>query len=170
MKKKILLISLAVFMLVGFLQAGKYIRLFLGIPPSKSSVERLYYANEAELKSICSLLQENQYERAEIELFESAKNIICYYRNNKGGFDKTMLEVDDSKKIDDLEKLKNIGYIRVLKEYNYVYFQVWGSFGASVGLIYSQGEKPDTSKINTKYDLVEEIGQTGWYYCKWEFE
>lgn len=170
MKKKILLILLAVFVIVVFWQVRKYIGLFGGFPPSKSSVEKLYYANETELKSICNLLQENQYESARVELFESAKNIICYSPNNEGGFDKIVLEIDDSKKIDDLEKLKNSGCIRALKEHNYIHFQVWGSFGASVGLVYSHGEKPDTSKNGARYDLVEEIGQTGWYYCKWKFE
>ena len=56
MKKKILIISLLVFIVVAFLLIKNYIGILGIVSPSKNDVEKLYYANEAELKSICTFL------------------------------------------------------------------------------------------------------------------
>ena len=95
---------------------------------------------------------------------------MCYCQNSKGGFDKLMVEFGDDNIISDLEELKKSGFIRILKEYDYIYFQSWGSFGESIGLMNSKGEKPNISELNTAYNFLEEIGETGWYYYKGNFE
>ena len=81
-----------------------------------------------------------------------------------------MIEFSDSNIISDLEGLKKSGFIRIIKEYNYVFFQSWGSYGESMGLMNSLGEKPNISKLNTVYTFMEKIEQTDWYCYKEKFE
>ena len=170
MKKKILIISLLVFIVVAFLLIKNYIGILGIVSPSKNDVEKLYYANEAELKSICTFLQKEQHTDIRIELLDTTKGMMCYCQNSKGGFDKLMVEFGDDNIISDLEELKKSGFIRILKEYDYIFFQSWGSFGESIGLMNSQGGKPNISELNTAYNFLEEIGETGWYYYKENFE
>lgn len=170
MKKKILIIILLVFIVVAFLLIKNYIGILGIVSPLKDDVKKLYYANETELKSICTFLQEEQHTDIRIELMDTTKGMMCYYRNNKGGFDKLRVEFSDSNIISDLEELKKSGFIRILKEHDYIFFQSWGSFGESMGLMNSQGKKPNISELNTAYNFIEEIGQTGWYYYKEKFE
>ena len=170
MKKKILIILLSVFIVIAFSTIRDCV-LIIGIfSPSKNDVKKMYYANEAELNSVCAFLQEAQYTDIRIELEDTTESMTCYLRNNGGGFDELIVEFIDSSIISDLEELKKSGFIRILKEYDYICFQSWGSFGDSIGLINSQGKKPNTSELNTVYSFMEEIGETGWYYYKFKYE
>ena len=170
MKKKILIISLLVFIVVAFLLIKNYIGILGIVSPSKNDVKKLYYANEAELKAICAFLQKEQHTDIRVELLDTTKSMMCYCQNSKGSFDKLMVEFSDSNIISDLEELKKSGFIRILKEHDYIFFQSWGSFGESMGLMNSQGKKPNISELNTAYNFLEEIGETGWYYYKEKFE
>ena len=170
MKKKMLIILLAIFTVISFLLTKNRIEILGIVSPSKSDVKKLYYANEMELNSICTFLQQEQYTDIRIELLDTTKNMVCYYRNSKGGFDKLMIEFSDSNIISDLEGLKKSGFIRIIKEYNYVFFQSWGSYGESMGLMNSLGEKPNISKLNTVYTFMEKIEQTDWYCYKEKFD
>lgn len=170
MKKKFLIILLSVFIVAAFLLIKNYIGIWGIVPPSKNVVEKLYYVNETELKSICAFLQEEQYTDIRIELSGAANIMICFRRNSKGGFDRFEIELSNSNIVSGLKKLKKSGFIRILKEHGYIFFQSWGSFGESVGLMNSQGKKPKISEINTVYNFIEEIGQTEWYYYKEKFE
>ena len=170
MKKKFLIILLSVFIVAAFLLIKNYIGIWGIVPPSKNVVEKLYYVNETELKSICAFLQEEQYTDIRIELSDTENVMICFCRNSKGGFDRSEVELSNSNIVSGLKKLKKSGFIRILKEHGYIFFQSWGSFGESVGLMNSQGKKPKISEINTVYNFIEEIGQTEWYYYKEKFE
>ena len=161
---------LSVFIVVAFLQIKKYIGILGIVTPTKNDVKKLYYANETELNSVCTFLQEEQHSYIRIELSDTVNGMTCYSRNNKGGFDKLEVELSDSNIIRDLEELKKSGFIRILKEYNYIFFQSRGSFGESVGLMNFQGKKPNISGLNTVYNFTEKIGQTEWYCYKEKFE
>lgn len=163
MKRKILTLALIICMLFIFL-------LLKSVPISKKDIIKAYYVNEYELISICDFLQKNVCSDFRIELFESTKKIICYNYNSKEGFDETIYNINDINIISDLEKLKGNGCIRILKEYNYIYFQMWGSFGESVGLLYSKDNKPNIDEINAKDKFLEEIESKGWYYYYAKFE
>lgn len=170
MKKKILIILLLVFIVAAFLLIKNYIGIWGIVSPSEHDVEKLYYANETELKSICAFLREEQYTDIRIELSGDANAMICFCRNSKGGFDRSEVALNDSNIVSSLKKLKKSGFIRILKEHGYIFFQSWGSFGESVGLMSSHGKKPKISEINTVYNFIEKIGQTEWYYYKEKFE
>lgn len=133
-------------------------------PQSKSSVEKLYYENEAELKSVASFLQEEENASIRADLFDTTEYMIYYVPHGK-----LNVKISNSNMIMAVEKLKRAGFIRILKEYNYISFQSWESMGESRGLMYTKGEEPDLSKLNVISTQVEEIGQN-WYYCRIQYE
>lgn len=166
MNKKILIVFLVIIIFVFFLQKIGFFEIMVFFPPSKHDIEKLYYKNEAELMSICNFLWESQYSGIRIELLDSDNTAICYQKSDKGGYDEKVFEVDDVTLMNSLETIKNSGFIRVLKEYNYISFQVWGSFGGSVNLMFSSSEEPNISEIHAREKKVEKIRPIGWYYCR----
>ena len=139
-------------------------------PPSKSNVEKKYSANEFELTAICSFLQENHYSDILIDLFDSTTTMTCYTSNNYGGYDKETFEITDRKLIDALKKLENNDFIRIKKEHNYIFFQTWGSFGESIGLIFSPNQYPNVLSTNAQDQTLENIKPQNWFYYRVKYE
>ena len=139
-------------------------------PPSEKAVEKLYYENESELTAVCNFLLENQYPDSRIELFDSVNTIEFYTDNNAGGRNKDKSEITEKNITDSLETIVDSGFIRVLKEYNYISFQVWGSYGESVNLVFSPDSEPNISEINAKEKVVEKIKPANWFYYREKFE
>ena len=139
------------------------LQLLKNTPPSKNKLERIYYRNESELISVCSFIQENKFEEIRIDLFDYTNKIECYYSNNDGSYEKIIFEITDKKILNDLETLKDNGIERILKEYNYICFQVWSCFDESVCLVYSPYNEPNISEVNAKEKFVEKIVPQEWY-------
>lgn len=175
MKKKLFPIFLAISILIGYAAVLLYVSGLLEImgffPPSQKKIEKMYYENESELLSICDFLWEDQYSESRIELYDSAPYTVERYKyNDRGGMDKEILEITEEDIINSFETIESNGFERVLKEYNYISFQVWGSFGESVSLVFSPNGEPDLSKQNLIDSVIERIEPTGWFYCRETFE
>lgn len=139
--------------------------------PTQSYVENMYYKNESNFITINAFIQEMVgTDEMRIDLYDSINRVELYKRNNAGGYDNVTIYITDEKIISILEKLKEGGLIRIQKEYNYTDFQVWGSLGGSVSLIFSQNEYPDISQINAKEKFVNKLSISDWYYAKIIYE
>lgn len=172
MRKKLIIVLICI--LVGIFMGMNYSKfnLFLGLfPPSIERIEKIYYNNTTELSYISKWLIDSQFTNIRIDIFDAIDEIECSVPNDKGGYEKQIIKITDSNLIDGLTVLKDREFIRIIKEYNYVYFQVWGSFGGSIGFIFSENQEPDVSKINAKTKVVEKLpSTTNWYYYKEMFE
>ena len=115
--------------------------------------ERKYSENSGQITTICEYLNGEQfktYDIVRLDIFDSLTKINCSKKDDSnGGY-----------------VLSNHGFLRIIKEYNYMYFQTKGSFNESVGLIYSPVEEPDLSGINAKKQILKKLKTDGWYYNK----
>jgi len=172
MKKKLIVALICIFVGIFMGMIFSKFNLFLGLfPPSVERIEKIYYDNTAELSYICKWLIDSQFTNVRIDIYDSIEEIECSVPNDEGGYEKQIIKITDTNLIDGLIVLKDRDFIRVIKEYNYVYFQVWGSFGGSIGLIFSENQEPDVSKINAKTKVVKKLpSTTSWYYYKEMFE
>ena len=139
-------------------------------PQTKEKVEKIYYKNEEEIDYICDFFQNNQHTEVKIDLFDTVNTITYYEGDGQNGYDKENVEIIDGKLLEALETLKNDGFIRIVEEYDYIFFQTWGSFGGSVGLMFSFSEEPNLSQINAIEKVVEKLHKKNWFYCKIKYE
>ena len=141
-------------------------------PPSKNRVEKIFQKCENELSVICQYSNDDNLENYDfsIDLFDSTTRIKCFEQSANGGYDKSEYTITDKKLLNTLKSVQKKGVFRILKEYDYLYFQIWGSFGESVGLIYSEGKEPDLSSVNAKKIVVERLKAENWFYCREKFE
>ena len=132
--------------------------------------ERKYSGNSGQITTICEYLNGEQfktYDIVRLDIFDSLTKINCSKKDDSnGGYVNTDYTITDSNLIGCLEVLSNHGFLRIIKEYNYMYFQTKGSFNESVGLIYSPAEEPDLSGINAKKQILKKLKTDGWYYNK----
>lgn len=164
MKYKLFIIcGLALFLLVVGIN-----RTFFS--PTPNSLERKYSENSRQITAICEYLNSEQfktYDIIRIDIFDSLTRIDCAEKDDlNGGYVNTDYTITDSNLIDCLEILRNHGFFRIIKEYNYMYFQIKSSFNESIGLIYSPVEEPDLSEINATKQTLKKSNNDGWYYNK----
>lgn len=169
-RNKALLIALIILILV-IIKSGAGI--FIGLSePSINTATRKYQKCQSALSYLCKYFDNNfsEYSVVKIDLFDSANKIMCSKENSGGGYDSICYVMNDERLIDAVELLRENDFITILKEYNYIDFSFWGSFGKSVGLIYSSDNAPNLSDINAlKFD-VKELKYRGWYYAKITYE
>lgn len=141
-------------------------------PPSKNKVEKIFQKCENELSVICQYSNDDNLENYDfsIDLFDSTSKIKYFKPSDNGGYDNSEYTITDKKLLNTLKSIQKKGVIRILKEYDYLYFQIWGSFGESVGLIYSEGKEPDLSSVNAERIVVERLKAENWFYCREKFE
>lgn len=169
MSKKIFIFTLGCIFIAVFIGIFRFSKFhpFLGLfPPSVKKVEQIYYECTEELSYIGKELIDNQFTKIRIDIFDSIEEIEYSFPNGKGGYEIQNRKIADTNFINALTVLKNEGFIRILKENNYVYFQIWGSFGGSIGLIYSEDQEPDVSRINAEIKVIEKLKPENWYYYK----
>lgn len=121
MKYKLFIIcGLALFLLVVGIN-----RTFFS--PTPNSLERKYSENSRQITAICEYLNSEQfktYDIIRIDIFDSLTRIDCAEKDDlNGGYVNTDYAITDSNLIDCLEILRNHGFFRIIKEYNYMYFQ-----------------------------------------------
>lgn len=157
-----------------FIICGLTIFLFMAcigrvfILPTPNSLERKYSENSRQITTLCEYLNGEQfksYEIIRIDIFDSLTRIFCV-ENLNGGYVNTDYTITDSNLIDCLESLRKHGFVRIMKEYNYISFQTESSFNASVELIYSPNTEPDLSGINATKQILKKLKIDGWYYKK----
>lgn len=133
-------------------------------------VKQKYNKCSNQITLICEYLnnpQYKQYDIIRIEIYDSINKIECSEKNGvDDGFTNTSYTITDNNLLKCIETLKKQGFVRILKEYNYLCFQTKGSFNTSVGLLYSPYEEPDLSEINAKKIITKKINDLGWYYNK----
>lgn len=138
--------------------------------PAPNSLERKYSENSREIITICEYLNGEQfktYETVRIDIFDSITKVECSKKNDlNGGYVNTDYTITDSNLVDCLEIIRNHGFLRIMKEYNYMYFQIKSSFNESIGLIYSPKTEPNLSEINAKKQILKRLKNDGWYYNK----
>ena len=83
-----------------------------------------------------------------------------------GGYINIEHTITDSNLIDCLKNLKRHDFTRIIKEYDYLYFQIKSSFNESTGLIYSPKSEPNLSEINAKKQILKRLKNDSWYYNK----
>ena len=171
MKKNILWVAIFSVIIIALLCQICGVFEFMGIfPPSLNAMEKKYQKSENEISLVCRYLLDSNFEKYDvvrIDVFDSTKKIECLERDNvNGGYKKGIYELSDEKIISCIETLQKTGFDIILKEYNYIYFEVWGSFGTSVGLVYSPHGKPHLSEINAKKQILEKLKYQDWYYNK----
>lgn len=167
------LIFLTVLVILILITAKSYVGGLIGIfEPTVNTATRKYQKCQSELSYLCKYFDNNfsEYSVVKIDLFDSANKIMCSKENSGGGYDSICYIMTEKRLIDAVELLRENDFITILKEYNYIDFSFWGSFGKSVGLIYSADNAPNLSDINAlKYD-VKELKYRGWYYAKITYE
>ena len=136
----------------------------------ENSSERKYSENIRQITTICEYLSSEQfktYDIIRIDIFDSLTRIRCSKKDDlNGGYANTDYTITDSNLIACLEILENHKFSRILKEYNYTYFQIKSSFNESTGLIYSPDGEPDLSEINAAEKTLKKLKYDGWYYNK----
>ena len=171
--KKILMFLTGLLLIVGavILIHTKFY-LFLGMfPPSVNKIEKTYFENEQELSYISAWFLNNDATDININLLEPIKEMECYVADSQGGFERKTIDITDSELLKQLTILKSKKFLRITKEHNSIYFQIWGSFGGSIGLIFSGDQEPDFSKISAKTKVIEKLpSATNWYYYKIMYE
>lgn len=150
---------------LALIVAGIY-KIFFSTAPN--SLEQKYSENRRQITTICEYLKGEQfktYDVIRIDIFDSLTRMNCSQKDDlKGGYAHTDYTIADSNLIDCLKILKDHGFSRIIKEYNYIYFQTESSFNESIGLIYSPTEEPDLSEINATKQIVKKLKNDGWYY------
>lgn len=176
MKKGLIVVAcfmISLFLLIIFEEPITNKLMILGFfTPTPSDVEETYYRNESELLILSEFVSDlaKEYEIIRIEIFDSINIVELSRENKQGGYDNTTINISDKGIINALEILKEQGFIRILKESDYISFQVWGCFSESVDLLFSPGVYPNTEHINAKEKVVEKIKPNDWYYCKIIYE
>lgn len=134
------------------------------------TAERKYSENSKQITTLCEYLnseQFNAYAIIRIDIFDSIVKMNCAQKDDfNGRYINIEHIITDSNLIDCLKSLKKHGFTRIIKEYNYLYFQIKSSFNESTGLIYSPKDEPDLSEINAKKQILKRLKNDGWYYNK----
>lgn len=158
---------IACVLILGLIIAGINGIFFSSAP---NSLEQKYNENSRQITTICEYLKGEQfkiYDTVRIDIFDSLTRVDCSQKDDLiGGYVNTDYTITDSNLIDCLKILRNHGFIRIIKEYNYLYFQIESSFNKSIGLIYSPIEEPDLSEINATKQILKKLKNDGWYYNK----
>ena len=138
--------------------------------PNSNDLNRKYIKCQDELYFVCEYLSDDslkKYDIVRIDIFDSATKIYCSEKDCiNGEYKKRVYSLTDKKLINSFKTLKKNGFSIVLKEYNYISFSVWSSFGSGVDLIYSPDEKPYLSEINAEEKVLKKLKYPGWYYLK----
>ena len=132
-------------------------------PPTKRDIQKVFYKFETELTTLCNFLNDNYSEDVRIDLFDSINDITIYTDNNNSIVRKS-LEINNDDIIQIMKKLDRYGFVRILKEDNYIYFQIWGSFDQDVGLMYSKGDIPNITEVYAENQVLEKMNTKDWFY------
>ena len=139
-------------------------------PRSYGQVKKIYHSNKAELEYVCDAIYNFDSESVEIELFDSSKSINIYKNDgSESESNNESIKITDEKLIEYLKTLKSNDFIRVKKEYGYVFCDI-GCLSGSSGIIYSPEKEPDVSSQNVIRQTLQKIDNTDFYYYCAEYD
>lgn len=131
--------------------------------PSQKKMEKIFTSNQNELESIAKYLFSLEYNA--IRLDYDSINKMESFKNNM----KSIININDSLYIENLQSLWEHHFTTILKESNYVRFERWISFSSSCGIIYCPNNNP--MLLDTFGEMeISKMNSKGWYYYKYTEE
>lgn len=148
-KYKFLLYFFGIIMIVAFFIILLTYQTFA--PTSDRKLNNLFQKHEQSLSLVAMKLEEIGYQSININKFEFEDNM--YVQNQNVNYVGETIKINDSKLLNDLQKLFDSNFEIIRKDNGIIYFQVYSNRDIGKGILYSYNEI-NLKEIDTLIKLV----------------
>lgn len=141
---------------------------------SQLIVEQKYDKNKEQFGIIIEYLDGELFRNQDIiriDVFDSISKVECEKEDKtKGEYNRFTYYIEEKELLNALEILEKKGLVRILKEYDCLYFQFKSSFVKASGIVYSPNGEPILKDSYLHKSEIKETKFPGWYYYKFVYE